>query len=61
MQYWEREKCGFRSKKLVSTEEPESLEYIKRKMDVLNAETPDKAYAVADAVVVWRCVDCCVD
>ena len=37
--------------------EPESSEYVKQIMDVINEETPDKPSEIADAVVLWRCVD----
>ena len=40
---------------MVSSGEPESLEYMRQIMDVLNAESPGKASAVADAVIVWKC------
>ncbi|MBI2485798.1 MAG: hypothetical protein HYW01_02340 [Deltaproteobacteria bacterium] len=57
LQYWEKKGCNLRSEKLVSTEEPESSEYVKQIMEVINAEAPDKASEAADGVVVWRCVD----
>ncbi len=55
LQYWEKKGCDVRSEKLVSTTEPESSEYIKQIIEVLNAETPDKASDVADGVIVWKC------
>jgi hypothetical protein len=55
LEYWEKKGCAVRSEKLVSTREPESLEYIKQIMEVINAETPDKASDVADGVIVWKC------
>jgi hypothetical protein len=51
LQYWEKKRCNLRSERLASTEEPESSEYVKQIMDDINAETPDKTSAVADAVV----------
>lgn len=55
LQYWEKKVCDLRSEKLVSTTEPESSEYIKQIIEVLNAKTPDKASDVADGVIVWKC------
>ncbi len=55
LQYWEKKGCDLRSEKLVSTKEPESFKYIKQIMEVIDAETPDKASDVADGVIVWKC------
>lgn len=57
LQYWEKKRCDTRSEMLVSTEEPQSLEYVKEIMEAIHAKTPDKASSVADAVVVWSCVN----
>lgn len=55
LQYWEKKGCDLRSERVVSTTKPESLEYIKQIMEVLNAESPDNASEVADGVIVWKC------
>lgn len=57
LQYWEKKECDLRSEKLVSAEEPESLEYVEPIMNAINAQTPDKASEVTDGVVVWKCRD----
>jgi uncharacterized iron-regulated protein len=57
LQYWEKKSCNLRYEKLVSTEEPESLEYVGQMMEAIHADAPDKASDVADAVVIWRCTD----
>lgn len=57
LQYWEKKRCYIRSEKLVDSEEPESSEYVKQIIDVIHAETPDKASDVADGVIVWKCKD----
>ena len=55
LQYWENKSCNLRNQRLVSTEEPESLEYVGRIMEAIHANAPDKASDVADAVVIWSC------
>jgi uncharacterized iron-regulated protein len=55
LQYWEKNGCDLRSEKLLSTKEPDSLEYVKQIMDVINAKNPAKASDVADGVVIWEC------
>lgn len=55
LQYWTKEKCDSRSGKVVSASDPRALEYATSIMDTLNAEVPEKASDVTDAVIVWSC------
>lgn len=57
LQYWSKEDCKLRREEVLSTSDPGTLEYVRKIMDAMNAYPPGKPSGVADAVVIWHCVD----